>query len=107
MVVLRYAPPQINIFHRRLYFYCSLFRCRAIGSFPPCPCGLGNVEFFPVLFVLGEFLRDEHRVHCDDENCCVGDQVVRLFGLGLSVFEFVDIFWYALAIKMIALHLVL
>ena len=55
---------------------------------------------------IGGLLRAENRVCCDDDKCRVGNWSVCPFGLGLGIFEFVDIFQDDLTIEMIALHLV-
>ena len=105
--VLRYAPPQIGLFHRRLYFLLLIFCRRTIGCFPPCPRVLGDVTFLLVLVGSWEFICNEHIICHNDDKCHIGDQVVCPFCLGLIVFDIVNIFRDALSIKMIALHLVL
>ena len=88
-------------------FYYRLFCCRTIGGFSPCPHALGDFKFLPVLIGSEGFLRAEHHVYRNDDECRVGYRSVRPFYLGLIIFGFIDIFQDAVAIEMIALHLIL
>ena len=84
------------------------FFCRhTTGCFPPCPRALGDVKFLPFLVGTRELFCTEHHVCQDDDEHRVGDQVFRMFCLGLRVFVLVYVLQDILAIEVISLHLVL
>ena len=63
-----------------------------------------NCVLLPILIGAGEMICATHIFCNNDEDRRVGDGVVRPFGLGLGLFEFIDSLWYALAINMVSLH---
>ena len=99
--------PKLSFSSGGFIFYHKIFCCRTIGGFPPWPRALGNIEFFLILVGAGELICDEHGFCWDDDKHRIGDGAVCLFGLGLGVFDVLDVFWDALSIKTVSLHLVL
>ena len=106
-VLPRYPYPKIGLFLWRLSFFITAFLLLNSRCFPAFPRVMGGVEFLLILVGLGELLRAENYVLCDDDECCAGDQFVCLFGLVLGISEIIDIFWDALTINMILFYLVL